>query len=183
MSIQATINSPDLNAQIEILKLFPQITAKHYRPALNMSVAAVASVVRPLIPRGPSGLLEDTFGTKVSGRLITTLKGQIGWFDKGDAWYANILEEGAVPHEIKPRGNRISKRRSAAGKGATSVLAWMDGGGWNYAKSVNHPGTSRVGMLAAGYAASKPIVEAEMGAAGEKVVTELASIKSFGISY
>jgi hypothetical protein len=35
--------------------------------------------------------------------------------------------------------------------------------------------------MAAGYAASKAIVENELSEAGEKVVAELAGIKSFGI--
>lgn len=176
MSITATISSPDLLKQANVLKHFPQITAKHYRPALKLSVAAISSVIQPMIPSGASGWLADSFGSKVYGRNIENLKGQVGWFDKGDAWYAHIVESGSTSHKIQPRGARISATRSEQNKGATNVLAWMDGGGWNFAKAVNHPGFSKRGFMAAGYAATKPIVEREMSAAGEKVVAELAAI-------
>ena len=176
MSITATINSPDLLKQANILKAFPEITAKHYRPALKSAVAALDAAIRPNIPSGASGWLADSFGTKVLGRNIENLKGQVGWFDKGDAWYAHIVESGAKSHPIEPRG-AVSKKRYAAGKGAASVLAWMDGGGWHFAKMIKrHPGFSKRGFMAAGYAVTKPIVESELGAAGEKVVAELAVI-------
>lgn len=176
MSITATINSPDLLKQANILKHFPEITAKHYRPALKSAVAALDAAIRPNIPSGASGWLADSFGTKVLGRNIENLKGQVGWFDKGDAWYAHIVESGATSHTIQPRGSNISATRAAQNKGATRVLAWMDGGGFVFAKSVSHPGFSKRGFMAAGYAVTKPIVESELGAAGEKVVAELAVI-------
>lgn len=189
MAIQATINSPDLNAQIEILKHFPQITAKHYVPALKTSVAAIAAVVRPLIPRR-TGRSAQTFGTKVSGRSIQNLAGRVGWFDKDDPWQINIVEYGAKRHFIAPKSsNRTRGRRLAAYQAMDSAkelginfLAWpvfIQGVGWR--RMDIHPGFAARGFLAAGYAATKPIVEREMGAAGEKVVNELASIKSFGI--
>lgn len=176
MSIQASINSEDLLKQVNVLKHFPAITAKHYKPALKMGVAALDAVIRPMIPSGATGRAQDTFDTKVTGRNIENLKGQVGWYDKDDAWYVNILESGAAPHKIEPRGGRISKARAAANKGATSVLAWMDGGGWNFARSINHPGSPKFGFMAAGWAATQPLIDREMSAAGEKVIAELAAI-------
>lgn len=183
MSIQATINSPDLIAQIAVLKHFPQITARHYIPALKRSTAAVEAVVRPMIPRR-TGKAAETFGSKVTGRAIQNLSGRVGWFDKDDPWYINVVEHGARQHPMAGGSvrskSKFNRFQSALERGESfgGVHVFI-GGGWR-TMSI-HPGFAMRGFLAAGYAATQPIIEREMGAAGDAVVNELANIKSFGI--
>lgn len=180
MSINASISSPDIDRQVQVLKYFPKITAKHYRPALNISTAAVAAVIRPQIPRA-TGRAQQEFGTKVSGKNIENLKGQIGWFDPNDPWYINIVEYGAGSHPLTSGASTRSKRDQAqfqnalaAGSRFGKAHVFIRGAGWRTMDI--HPGFSKRGFMAAGWAATQPLVDKEMSAAGDKVVAELAAI-------
>lgn len=170
--IEYKMTTSDIDRQIELLKFYPEIVVKHYRPALVNATQLVEGVIRPMIPT-LSGVLADTFASKVTGKQINTIKGRIGWGDKRPR-YAHIIEDGAAPHEIAPK-QKVSKKRFDAGKGAARSLRWMDGGGFVFAKKVyNHPGVSAVGFMAAGWSATQPIVEAMMQQAGEAIVKEMA---------
>lgn len=181
MSIQASISSPDLTRQIEVLKLFPEITARHYRPALDSAVRELEAQIRPNIPVS-FGRAKQTFHSQVSGRNIENLKGQVGWFgSQNDAWYINIVEYGARQHPLKSAqgirsGSRNARFQSALAQGEKfgGQSIYIKGAGWR--TMAIHPGFSARGFLAAGYSASQPLVEREMGAAGDKVVAELAAI-------
>jgi hypothetical protein len=173
--MKASVSSPDLDKQTELLKYYPELVSKIYKPALQSAVRMIEDVIRPNIPIGNTGRLEGTFKSKVTGRLYSTIKGQIGWFDKTPL-YANLLENGAGPHTIEPRGSRISKKRSDAGGGATSRLRWpsgWDGGDWAYRSVVHHPGFSAMHFMALGYAELQPIVEVKINEAGQLIVREM----------
>lgn len=171
--ITVDMTSPEIDRQLELLKFYPEVVAKHYRPALSRIVQAGEAFIRPLIPVGASGTLSETFRSKVSGRAITSIKGQIGWMGDKNAWYAQIVEAGAVPHTIEARGNRISKRRADAGGGETKAMRWMDGGQFVFSKKVNHPGFSKRGFMAAGMSFIEPVSNVELQTAGEMVLHEM----------
>src|SRR6266545_1128032 len=170
MSIKIDMTSNDLDRQLELLKYYPEVVVKHYKPALVRSTGMLSAIIEPLITSGVSGRARDTFGSKVSGRTLETIKGQVGWSDKDDPFYVKILESGAKAHEITP--GRISGSRYQAGLGKTNVLSWMDGGEFVFTKTVHHPGISKVGMMAAGWSALQPIIETELDQAGKAVLQE-----------
>ncbi len=172
MPIKMDMTADDVDKQIELLKFYPEVVAKHYKPALSRIVLKGESYIRPNIPVGVSGTLSDRFRSKVSGRAIHTLKAQIGWFGDKDAWYGQIVESGAKGHTIEPRGARISKKRAAGGGGATKSLRWMDGD-FVFSKRADHPGFSGRGFMAAGFAKLEPIATPELQAAGDAILREM----------
>lgn len=147
--------SPDLERQILLLKEYPEILEKRFRPALYRSVNSLANRIRPSIPRR-SGRAAQAFGSKVTGKGIN-LTGRVGWYDRTDPWYPNILEHGAQPHTItaKPGG-----------------FLRLQGG--RYVRSVQHPGFSAIGFMAAGYSAMQPVITQILAEASESVVQDLA---------
>jgi hypothetical protein len=148
MSIKTTISSPLLNQQIELLKFYPEVLKKYFRPVLKRNVAALESRIRPNIPRA-TGFAESTFGSKVSGTGVNMV-GLVGWHDESDPWYMNVVEHGAKAHAMNTFVPGISRYIGT------------------------HPGFSKRGFMAAGYSAMRPIIEAEMAQASEGVVKELA---------
>jgi hypothetical protein len=174
--MEIDMTSDDVDRQIELLKYYPEVVVKYYKPALINATSILEGVIKPLIPEGNTGKLAAFFGSKVTGRQINTLKGVVGW-PTGAPWYAHLAEGGAKEHEIKPRGNKISKKRARQGGGPTTTLRWpggSDGGDWIYRRTVNHPGAKAAGFMAAGWAAAQPIVETFLSAASEQVVNEMA---------
>lgn len=169
--IEYKMTAPDIDRQIELLKLYPEVVVKYYRPALVEVTTDVKNVIYPKIPVGVTGMLADTFGAKVTGRAIHTIKGQVGW-GKKTPYYAKFVEKGTAAHKIATRN--LSYSSFMQGKSAAKSLRWMDGGVMVFAKSVEHPGTKAQGFMAAGWAATKPIVETKMQAAGNSIVKELA---------
>jgi len=148
MSIQAKLTSTDLNRQIELLKYYPEVLKKHFRPVLKRSVQALESRIRPTIPR-ETGLAESTFDSKVLGTGVN-MTGLVGWRDADDPWYMNVVESGAKPHEMNTFAPGLGKYIT------------------------RHPGFSKRGFMAAGFSAMKPVIEAQMANAAEEVVKELA---------
>jgi len=148
MSIKVDMTSTDLDRQIELLKYYPEVLKKHFRPALKRAVQALEDRIRPTIPQD-TGYAEMTFGSKVSGSGVS-MTGRVGWYDASDPWHPNIIEYGAKPHAMNVYVPTLSK--------------YID----------THPGISARGFMAAGYSAMKPIIEADMAMANEAVVKELA---------
>jgi hypothetical protein len=161
MSIQIDLTSSDVDRQIEVLKYFPDLAEKHYRPVLNRDTAALRAFIQPEIPVR-SGRAASTFGSKVTGRAFS-LKGQVGWYDSGDPWYINVVEHGAVAHEITVRPKQAS------------VLAWGEGG-FSKGHTISHPGLSARGFMAAGYSAMQPVIENDLAMANERIIADLAAI-------
>jgi hypothetical protein len=146
--IKIDMTSPDLDKQIELLKLYPEIMGKHFKPALLSSVKGLEAHIRPTIPV-KTGKAMKTFGSKVTGKGIR-LTGRAGWYDRSDPWYPNVLEYGSKPHEINSYAPGLGK----------------------YVRK--HPGISAVGFMAAGFSAMKPVIESILAQANEGVVKDLA---------
>lgn len=175
MSIKIDMTSDDVDKQIEILKHFPDLAEKHYRPAIKRDVSLLESNIEPNIPLF-TGRSAETFASRVSGRGFR-LKGRVGWIKQGDPYYINIVEHGAEPHEIVA-GN-VSMKKFKAGQGGSKFLAipgTYDGGDFSFRKKVRHPGMEARGFMAAGYAAIQPIVERDLSEANEKIIADLAAI-------
>ena len=158
--IRVSMTSSDVDKQIEVLRHFPDIADRHYRPALKRDTALLLGAVASGVPVR-TGTALASLGSRVTGRAFS-LKGQVGWYDSGDPWYTNVVEHGAKPHEIKvyPRSKK--------------VLAWP--GGFSQGHTISHPGFSAVGFMAAGYSAVQPVVEQDLALANERIIAELAAI-------
>ena len=146
--IRVDMTSTDLDKQIELLKFYPEIVQKHFQPLLKQDVKALAARIKPTIPV-LSGKAQKSFGSKVTGKGIN-LTGRVGWYDRNDPWYPNVLEYGAKPFEQKTFVPRLSKY---IGK---------------------HPGVPAFGFMKQGYESMKPQIEADMARANEGVVQDLA---------
>jgi hypothetical protein len=150
MSIKIDLTSSKVDQQMEVLQHFPDLAEKHYRPVIRRDVSALQSLITPNIPV-LSGRALSSFGSKVSGKGFR-LKGQVGWYDKNDPWYPNVLEYGAKAHEMNI---------FAPGLGKFIKI---------------HPGLSARGFMAAGYSALQPIIENDLAQANERIVSDLAAI-------
>lgn len=148
MSIKVDMTSTDLDRQIELLKYFPEVFKKHFRPAIKRNVQALEARIRPTIPRD-TGFAESTFDSRVSGSGVN-VTGRVGWRDAADPWYPNVLEYGAAAHKMNSYVPGIDKYIGT------------------------HPGLSARGFMAAGFSAMQPVIDADMAAANEAVVKELA---------
>jgi hypothetical protein len=144
------MTAPDLDKQIEVLKHFPDLAEKHFRPAVTRDVAALRAIIEPSIPTR-TGLAAKTFGSKVSGKGFA-LKGQVGWYDSSDPWYPNVLEYGAKAHEMDVYAPGLGRYVGT------------------------HPGLSARGFMAAGYSAMQPLIEADLARANEQIISDLAAI-------
>ena len=148
MSIKVDMTSPDVDKQLELLKFYPEILKKHFRPRLYRAVGGLSKQIEPNIPR-KTGRAAQTFGSRVRGTGIN-LMGQVGWYDRGDPWYPNVIEHGAKAHEMNTFTPGLGK----------------------YIKT--HPGFSAIGFMAAGYSAYKGTIDQLMYEASEAVVNEMA---------
>lgn len=161
MSIKIRLTASDVDRQIAVLREFPDIAEKYYRPAVKRDIALLAGAIKPNIPTR-TGAAAKAFGSKVTGRAFS-IKGQVGWYDGDDPWYINVVEHGAQKHNI------------AVKPVDASVLTW-GGGAFSKGHTIRHPGLSARGFMAAGYSSIQPTVEADLAQANEKIVAELAAI-------
>lgn len=147
------ITSPDVDRQIELLKLFPEITNKHYVPAVRDATRMLYAAILPNIPRD-TGRAAQSFGSKVTGRNIGSLTGRVGWYDKSDPWYPNVLEHGvSKPYEM-------------------NTFAPGFGRFMRYVKV--HPAMSALKFMEQGFSSTEPAINVRLAAANEAVVRELA---------
>ena len=158
--IRVSLTTSDVDRQIEVLKHFPDLAEKHYRPVLKQDVSALYGQIKGDIPVR-TGAARDSFGSKVTGKGFR-LKGTVGWYDRSDPWYPNVLEYGAKAHAINVKPQKAQ------------VLAWP--GGFSKGHSIAHPGFSAVGFMAAGYSAIKPRIENDLAMANDRIVADLAAI-------
>lgn len=156
MSYKVGVLDADLSRQIELLKWFPEVLKKHFVPVFRRDVKALEGRIRPTIPV-LSGRAQQTFGSKVTGTGVN-VTGRVGWYDKNDPWYPNIVEYGAKPHSLSKDNQRIP--------------VFIEGAGWRMMDK--HPGFSARGFMAAGYSAMQPMINADMAQANEAVVNDLA---------
>ena len=184
--IKIGMTSKGVNEQIAVLEHFPDLAEKHYRPVVSRDVKTLQSRIRPDIPR-MSGRAASTFGSKVTGKGFR-IKGQVGWYDKSDPWYPNVLEYGARPHSLSKGSSVRSKSAfsafkslitgdfSAQQKGALGSTHVLIKGAWKTIK--RHPGMSARGFMMAGYSSIQPIIEADLAQANERIIADLAAIGS-----
>jgi len=154
MAIKVDMTSADVDRQLALLHFYPEVMKKHFRSRLFQAVRGLQKHIVGTIPR-KSRNAANTFGSRVVGTGIN-MKGQVGWYDKSDPWYPNVLEHGAKPHQISAKDN--------------SALFF----GEHAYRIVHHPGLSARGFMAAGYSAMKPQIEESMRLASEAVVAEMA---------
>ena len=159
--ITVSLTSGDVDKQLDVLKHFPEIADRHYRPALNADVADLYARIAPQIPVR-TGRASKTFNSQVTGRAFS-LKGKVGWFGSDDPWYINVVEHGAKQHAIEVEPQKAS------------ALKWGDS---NFSKGhvINHPGLSARGFMAAGYSAMQADIEQDLFLANERIVADLAAI-------
>lgn len=175
MSIKIDMTSSDVDKQMEVLKHFPELAEKHYRPVIKRDVSLLKGNIEPNIPQF-TGRSAATFASKVTGRGFG-LKGRVGWLKQGDPYYINIVEHGAEEHVIE--AGKVSMKQFKAGQGGTSFLAipgTYDGGDFSFRKKVRHPGMEARGFMAAGFSAIGPTVENDLSEANEKIIADLAAI-------
>ena len=147
-SIDMTSN--DVDKQIELLKHFPDIAVRHFRPALQTATTTLRAAILPNVPR-KTGRAQDTFGSRVTGRSITGMKGQVGWYDKSDPFYPNVLEYGVEkPYE---------QNTFAPGLGKFVKI---------------HPAMPARKFMEKGLQQSENVIEAQLAQANEAVVRDLA---------
>lgn len=177
--IKVDMTSPDLDRQIELLKVYPEIMQKHFKPALYRSVKGMESRIRPTIPV-KSGKAQASFGSKVTGKGIN-LTGRVGWYDKNDPIYPNMLEYGVKPHPLnKGTSIRKSRKKTTIFNAYASDTNRIRGEGTHvmignrWVTMEFHPGFSAIGFMAAGFSAYQPVIEALLAQANEGVVNDLA---------
>lgn len=158
--IKVDITAPDVDRMMEVLKHFPELAEKHYRPALTLDVAGLKAQIEPQIPVR-SGRAAKTFGSKVTGKGFN-IKGRVGWYDKSDPWYIRLVESGVKGHAIEVAP--VKKQ----------VLAWP--GGFSKGHTIKHPGLSARGFMAAGFSAMQPVIENDLAQANERILADLAAI-------
>ena len=158
--INVSLSSDDVQRQIVVLQEFPELAEKHYRPVLNKDTNLLRGMIWPNIPY-KTGQAMKTFGSKVSGKGFR-LKGQVGWYDRSDPWYPNVLEYGAKPHRIRTTPQQVSF--------LYHLLGYYVG------QTIEHPGLSARGFMAAGYSAIKPTVDQDIFLANERIIADLAVI-------
>jgi hypothetical protein len=139
-------------------------------------VMGLSSKIKPRIPVR-TGASAKTFGSRVIGTGVD-ITGQVGWYDDGDPWYPNIVENGARRHSViggtksRTRSARARfEKRDAKGTLGTGQHIFMYGH-WVTKAAVN--GFSARGFMAAGYSAMEGQIHADMARAAEAVVNELA---------
>lgn len=147
MGFKVDMTSTDIDRQIELLKFYPEIVEKHFRPLLTVDIALLYDEIRPQIPVA-TGKAAATFKKRITGKGID-LQAQVGWWGKGTAWYINVVEYGAKPHNIN---------------------SFAPGAGVYYK---NHPGFAAREFMANSFAAFRPVIEADMAVASENVVNDM----------
>jgi hypothetical protein len=147
MSFKVDMTSTDVDRQIELLKFYPEVVEKHFRPVMIVDIGLLADEIRPQIPVH-SGKAAATFKKRITGKGID-LTGQVGWWGKNSAWYINVVESGAKPHEIN---------------------SFAPGAGVYYK---THPGMAAREFMANSFAAFQPVIEADMAVASQNVVNDM----------
>lgn len=174
MSIRVDMTSNDVDRQIELLRYYPEIVVKHFRPALQATTKDLYGEIKPNIPRD-TGKALAAFKARVSGKGVD-LQGQVGWWGKTAAWYINIVEHGARPHSLV-KGSTIRSRRGArafadANRTPTGVPVFIEKAG-GFRTMGDHPGAKELGFMKQGFAALQSISDLRMMAASEAVLAEL----------
>lgn len=110
---------------------------------------------------------------KASGKLARSIQGKVFGADlswtgrvRPRAWYAHIVEGGALPHVIGVRAQARRRARSKKAKRLRTMLFWA--GARHPVAVVHHPGMAARHMFKAGFEASRVAVETMFRVASRK---------------
>jgi hypothetical protein len=177
MSIKIGVMSEDLDKQIMLLKVYPEIAEKHFRPAMEQATALAGVEVVSGIPV-LTGYAISKFRTKVTGKALN-ITGYAGWpASRGQPYYINVVEYGAREHPLLGGSTVRTKKGQAHYRKAIAKGEEIPGvhvqtrGGW---RTIGvHPGFAARGFLKRAFESAQPGINVIMAAANEAVVNELA---------
>jgi hypothetical protein len=160
------IGSEALQAQIELLKFYPEIFDKHFYPALKEVAELVKEKIRPRLPHH-TGRLENALGSKVihSGTSALGTRADIGFgkrYGRPSAPYAAPLSEGSKAHDVAGRRREDGLLHFSSRDRFTAI------------GSISHPGLAPLGFMEGGLADARPGIDRLIDTAAEAVVQELA---------
>lgn len=144
MAYKVDFSAADVQWQIEMLKLYPEIANNRFYPAMHRAVADLRNTIEPTIPVA-SGFGKSAFQSQVSGKGLN-IKGRVGF--EGKAWYMNVVEYGARAHGMGYIPN-------------LNVRIDM------------HPGMEPRKFMEKGFEKSQGRIESEMEIANQQVVNDL----------
>lgn len=182
MSYKVDMSSSDIDKQIQLLKFYPEVMEKYFRPALVADVSKLYSKIKKTIPRGKTGRAISKFRKSVFGKGIN-IEGRVGWWGANQPWYINVVEYGAGAHPLKGGvGIHGYKKQRAIFETYYNDPNRIKMGGAGQHFQVNgkwvtkeiHPGFAKRGFMEAGFSALKPMVDADMAKASQDVLNEMA---------
>jgi len=91
-------SAADVDWQIRMLTIFPEIANKHFYPAMHRATSTLMGAIEPNIP-SDKGLLKSKFRKAVSGKGLF-ITGRVGFPNFAGVAYVIPLEYGAKPHPI-----------------------------------------------------------------------------------
>jgi hypothetical protein len=175
MSIKVDLTSSDVDRQINLLNVYPEIAEKYYKPALQKDIKMLAGMIQPNIPVF-KGTARRTFGSRVTGKG-TSITGEVGWYRKGSPFYINFIEGGAKSHTISPRGGhgKLAMKLKGMKSSDFALRFYSKEGNLNFLRrSVQNPGISARGFMQNAWNQAQPLVENDLRLANEAIVRELA---------
>jgi len=93
-----SFSAADVDWQIRMLAIFPEIANKHFYPAMHNSANQLMAAIEPNIPHD-TGLLQSKFRKAVSGKGLF-ITARVGFPNFSGVAYVVPLEYGAKPHPI-----------------------------------------------------------------------------------
>jgi len=97
--LKVDITAVNLDYQVELLKLYPQIAETNFRMAMNEAVMTLSAKILPRVPT-LTGAAAAAFQEQVTGKGIN-MTGRVGWWTTAlhsNLFYLPIVENGAKPH-------------------------------------------------------------------------------------
>lgn len=94
--IKISVASEDLDKQLALLRYYPEIVEKHFRPAIKDAAGKLKSGIQSQTPVD-RGVARSSIKSSVKGKGVF-LSATVGYGSK--AWYMNVVEYGASPHQI-----------------------------------------------------------------------------------
>jgi hypothetical protein len=148
MAYKVELQAVDLDWQIKLLELEPQIANSHLYPAMQRSVRALKTAIGSRMAFNDfTGDTRSTMQSKVSGQGMR-MSGRVGWWGAGMPITPNILEHGAGPHFI----------------GFVPALG----------VTVDHPGQPALKFVEGGADENEPYVLQQMEQAAQNITNDLA---------
>lgn len=134
----------DASSVLHAFAKAPEATRRHLRIAVQVAAEEVKDQAQKVhdFTSSPNNNLINSVTTELEG---DGAKARV-YLDSTKAPYGPMLHHGTKPHPILPKNANLTTQRSLAGKfgvpkGSRLVLRWAVGGGFAFARFVNHPGT------------------------------------------